>query len=84
MMKIETKCPAKINLYLKVLEKMNDDYHQIETSFQYIDLYDEILFEKRKTGISIDSNEDFLKDDQNTIYAAANKLMSIVMYIPKA
>ncbi len=77
MMKIETKCPAKINLYLKVLEKMNDHYHQIETSFQYIDLYDEIHFEKRKTGISIDSNVDFLKDDQNTIYAAANKLMSI-------
>ena len=40
MIEIDTKSPAKINLYLRILNKRTDGYHNIETSFQYIDLYD--------------------------------------------
>ncbi len=36
---------AKINLYLKVGEKQIDDYHQIETIYQTIDLFDRLTFE---------------------------------------
>ena len=36
---------AKINLYLKVGEKQIDNYHQIETIFQSIYLFDRLTFE---------------------------------------
>ena len=37
---INLKPPAKINLYLKVLRKRPDGYHDIETVFERIDLCD--------------------------------------------
>jgi 4-diphosphocytidyl-2-C-methyl-D-erythritol kinase len=60
MKKIKTLCPAKINLYLKVLDKRKDGYHNIDTSFQLIDLADEMSFEICEKDIFIDSNQDFL------------------------
>ena len=48
--------PAKINLSLDILKKRADGYHDIETSFQYIDLYDYMSFEKTDDDICIESN----------------------------
>ena len=61
MKHINTKCPAKINLFLKVLDKRIDGYHNIETSFQLIDLYDFMSFEKISNEIIIESDSDFRK-----------------------
>jgi 4-diphosphocytidyl-2-C-methyl-D-erythritol kinase len=36
------KTPAKINLYLEVIAKRPDNYHDIKTVFEKINLYDEI------------------------------------------
>ena len=44
MKKLIVKSPAKINLYLKILKKFTDGYHEIDTAFQLIDLFDEIEF----------------------------------------
>ena len=71
---IKTQCPAKINLFLRVLDKRIDGYHNIETSFQLIDLYDLISFEKITDEIIIESNEDYLGGEDNTIYASAIKV----------
>ena len=71
---IKTQCPAKINLFLRVLDKRIDGYHNIETSFQLIDLYDLISFEKITDEIIIESNEDYLGGEDNTIYASAVKV----------
>ena len=71
---IKTQCPAKINLFLRVLDKRIDGYHNIETSFQLIDLYDLISFEKTTDEIIIESNKDYLKSKDNTIYASAIKV----------
>ena len=35
---------AKINLYLDVLRRRRDGYHNIETVFQSVSLYDELTF----------------------------------------
>lgn len=39
------RAPAKLNLYLRVLGKRPDGYHEIETLFERIDLADELTFE---------------------------------------
>ena len=74
MTHIKTQCPAKINLFLRVLDKRIGGYHNIETSFQLIDIYDLISFEKITDEIVIESDEDYLKGKDNTIYASAIKV----------
>ena len=34
------RCPAKINLALRVLRRREDGYHELDTIFQAIDLWD--------------------------------------------
>jgi 4-diphosphocytidyl-2-C-methyl-D-erythritol kinase len=61
--------PAKINLHLEVLGRRNDDYHEIRTLYQSIDLRDrltaeiapdgELALEVRPTGV-IDGGDDNL------------------------
>ena len=54
-MKAETYtylCPAKVNLFLYVLGKRPDGYHNIFTLFYPISLYDTLILEKsNKTEI---------------------------------
>jgi len=45
---INLKSPAKLNLYLKIINKRKDGYHNIETIFERIDLCDEIQLKKRQ------------------------------------
>ncbi len=53
------RSPAKINLYLDILGKREDGYHNIETVFQAVNLEDHLTFE-----ISVDcaENEDDISD----------------------
>ena len=46
MDKLSLKAPAKINLYLRVLGKRPDGYHEIDSLMQTIDLYDHLTIEK--------------------------------------
>ena len=41
--RITEKSPAKINLFLKILNRREDNYHNIRTGITTIDLFDEIL-----------------------------------------
>ena len=36
------KSPAKINLFLKVVKKLPNGYHELDTAFQLIDVFDTI------------------------------------------
>jgi len=45
MKRLRVRAPAKVNLYLKVLGRRADGYHDIETLFQAIDLEDELIIE---------------------------------------
>lgn len=53
MPEIKVLSPAKINLFLDVLSKREDGYHEIETVLQVIDIYDEVTLRDRKEGIKI-------------------------------
>lgn len=50
--------PAKINLYLRLVGKREDGYHNLESLFQAISLKDEIFF-------SLSSKDTFTCDDPN-------------------
>lgn len=53
MREFTVHAPAKLNLYLDVLEKRPDGYHNIETLFEKIDLQDEIIIREKGKGIDI-------------------------------
>ena len=43
--KITEKSPAKINLFLKIINKRRDGYHNIRTGVTFLNLHDEIIVE---------------------------------------
>jgi 4-diphosphocytidyl-2-C-methyl-D-erythritol kinase len=43
--------PAKLNLFLHVLGRRPDGYHELQTCFQFVDLCDEISIEVRSDGL---------------------------------
>ena len=79
MNEIVTKCPAKINLNLRILDKREDGYHNIQTHFQLVDIYDHLKFKSNKDrNIIIESQETYLNDAFNTIYQSAEKLQKLM------
>jgi len=49
--------PAKVNLFLRVLNKRNDGYHSIETIFEKVSLFDEINVDKIDTETRIECDD---------------------------
>ena len=43
--------PAKLNLFLHILGRRPDGYHELQTCFQFVDLFDEITIEVRSDGL---------------------------------
>ncbi len=63
---------AKINLYLDVIGKRNDGYHEIESVMQSVTLYDRLVLKSFKQGIEILSDEpDIPLGRENLCYKAA-------------
>ena len=76
MKKLILNAPAKINLYLKILGKRPDGYHQVETIIQAIDLCDRLILEQTKKGIKLSSNNNILPlSADNLVYKAAELLI---------
>jgi len=42
--------PAKLNLFLHIVGRRSDGYHELQTCFQFVDLCDEITIEVRADG----------------------------------
>lgn len=75
MKSIYLKARAKVNLNLKVKEKRKDNYHNIESVFQKINLYDELYIQKIETNhLEIQTNIQQLKQEENIISKAYNRL----------
>lgn len=69
---LKTSSSAKINLFLDVLSKRPDGYHQIRTIFTEIELADIINFALTKKGtVKILSDKDFVSPKENLIYKVA-------------
>ncbi len=78
MTKLRLRANAKINLFLEVLNRRPDGYHNIETVFQSIDLHDVItLCENAKGVVEIScDNPRVPLDSSNLAYRAAELLLS--------
>jgi len=68
------KAYGKINVGLNILNKRDDGYHNIETIFAPVDIYDDIeLFDSDK--ISVETNWKYIPEDEhNLCYKAAQIL----------
>lgn len=67
--------PAKLNLYLDVINKRSDGYHNIETVFERIDLCDWIKVSVIPRGIKLICRDGIPKNCSNTAYKAAKLLI---------
>ena len=75
MKKIYIKARAKVNLNLEILEKREDNYHNLESVFQKVNLYDEIYIKKTETDdFKLNINVKELDTKENIIYKAYVKL----------
>ena len=72
MKSITLDAPAKINLYLDVISKRKDSYHNIATIFCKIKLSDHITVSARDKGISVSCDHpDLSSSRKNLAYKAA-------------
>ncbi|MGE5330077.1 MAG: 4-(cytidine 5'-diphospho)-2-C-methyl-D-erythritol kinase [Deltaproteobacteria bacterium] len=74
MNQLSIKAPAKINLYLDVIGKRSDGYHDLKMIMQTVSLYDEIKLTKISEGIELIVNANIPTGEKNTASKAA-KLM---------
>lgn len=65
------RSPAKINLFLDILKKREDGYHDIETVFQAIDLSDHLTFSISVECTPSDMIDFDIKIDSNSAEVAA-------------
>ena len=73
---IKLSAPAKVNLFLKVLNKRKDGYHNILTLFERISLADSITLTKRPSGIVVISDKFITLDPKdNLAYKAARLIL---------
>jgi 4-diphosphocytidyl-2-C-methyl-D-erythritol kinase len=73
--RISLKAPAKINLFLEVLGKRNDGYHEIQTVMQEIDLVDNLQFEEIQEGVRLKCNDKNIPSDANNLACKAANLI---------
>src|SRR3989338_2131035 len=72
---IQLLSPAKVNLFLRVLGKREDGYHELHTLFERVGLCDELILRRIRSGIRVQSNlKSFPKGPKNTAYQAAKLL----------
>jgi 4-diphosphocytidyl-2-C-methyl-D-erythritol kinase len=71
MRSIRISAPAKINLFLRVLGRRPDGYHNIETLFQEIDLADELILRETagQTSLEVPGHADLENQDNLVIRA---------------
>jgi 4-diphosphocytidyl-2-C-methyl-D-erythritol kinase len=73
--KLSLESPAKINLFLDILRKREDGYHQIVSLMQAVDLCDELDLERRGGGITIQCDDPACPSDESNLAFKAAQLL---------
>lgn len=69
---ISLKAPAKINIGLKILDRKDDGYHGIETTFATINLADLLTMEVSGSDIVLEANTPDIRAEDNLCFRAAS------------
>jgi 4-diphosphocytidyl-2-C-methyl-D-erythritol kinase len=72
--KIKVRAHAKINLFLEILRKRSDGYHEIETILQSIALFDELVFSSSSKLEVVSTPETLIPPESNLALKAAQLL----------
>ncbi|MFH1313382.1 MAG: 4-(cytidine 5'-diphospho)-2-C-methyl-D-erythritol kinase [Candidatus Eisenbacteria bacterium] len=76
MESLRVHCNAKVNLYLRILGKRDDGYHDIETVYHSISLHDTLTLKRADSGFSISSDHpDVPLDMSNLALKAAARVL---------
>lgn len=70
---IKVIAPAKINLFLDILGRLENGFHSLFMVMQAVDLCDEITVDKGEDGISLTCSDERLPQDENNIAFKAAK-----------
>ena len=77
MHEIRVRAHAKINLYLDVVGKREDGYHNLETIFHSIGLYDDVIIRRQETkGITVYCEHPGVPCDSRNLAHRAARLLS--------
>jgi 4-diphosphocytidyl-2-C-methyl-D-erythritol kinase len=70
---IRIRCPAKVNLFLRVLGKREDGYHEVENVMQTVTLFDELRIRKQTVGVKLTCSDSELGEhpEDNLAFQAA-------------
>ena len=72
---IKIVSPAKINLFLHILGKRSDGYHDLQTLFQLVEVGDHMTFCNTDSGkITISSKNLDIADEDNLVFKAAKAI----------
>ena len=73
---LTAKCPAKVNLALRVVDRREDGYHELDTVFQAIDLWDRLEIRPREGDDLVLTCDDpsVPTDERNLVLKAAMRL----------
>ncbi|UTL80537.1 4-(cytidine 5'-diphospho)-2-C-methyl-D-erythritol kinase [Pseudomonas putida] len=75
MHRLTLPAPAKLNLWLHIIGRRPDGYHELETVFQFLDHGDELTFALREDGaIRLHTEIEAVPHDSNLIVRAARRL----------
>ncbi len=82
MKRLSIKSPAKVNLFLEIIKRRTDGFHDIQSVFQTIPLYDILEFTPSAEFSLCTDTPDIPTDDSNLIIKAA-KLLSLKAGVKK-
>ncbi len=74
-MTLQLKSPAKINLGLFILGKREDGYHELETLFQMVSLYDTLELTPLPAGIELLCKHPGVPGDETNLVVQAARLL---------
>ena len=88
MTNIKVQCPAKVNLGLKVVNKREDGFHNIDSIMQTISLYDYLtitMIDSDKNEVHLEGNsKEIPYNETNLVYKAAMLFLNSTKITPKS
>ncbi len=79
-MSLTAKAFAKINLFLDITGKRDDGYHELDSIFQSVSLFDEITLTLQNSGVTVVCDNDELSGESNIVYKACKLFFKEIGY----